>query len=50
MFTRYCVLAFKNIWKYRVSAAISILGLAFALTCLVPILYDSSDISSDSVN
>lgn len=39
MFTHYCVLAFKNIWKYRVSAAISILGLAFALTCLVPILY-----------
>lgn len=35
----YLLIALKNVWKYRVSAAISILGLAFALVCLVPILY-----------
>ena len=35
----YLLIALKNIWKYRVSAATSILGLAFALVCLVPILY-----------
>mgnify|MGYP007028761472 CR=1 FL=1 len=31
MLIHYCVIAFKNIWKYKVSASISILGLAFAL-------------------
>ena len=39
MLIHYCVIAFKNIWKYKVSASISILGLAFALVCFVPILY-----------
>lgn len=39
MLTHYCVIAFKNIWKYKVSSSISILGLAFALVCFVPILY-----------
>ena len=39
LLTHYGLIALKNIWKYRVSAAISILGLAFALICLVPILY-----------
>ena len=38
MLIHYCVIAFKNIWKYKVSASISILGLA-ALVCFVPILY-----------
>ena len=38
MLIHYCVIAFKNIWKYKVSASISILGLAFALVCFVPIL------------
>lgn len=39
MLIHYCVIAFKNIWKYKVSASISILGLAFAIVCFVPILY-----------
>ena len=39
MLIHYCVIAFKNIWKYKVSASTSILGLAFALVCFVPILY-----------
>ena len=39
MLIHYCVIAFKNIWKYKISASISILGLAFALVCFVPILY-----------
>ncbi len=39
MFKRYCVIALKNIWKYRSSASLSLLGLAFALVCFVPMLY-----------
>ena len=29
MLIHYCVIAFKNIWKYKVSASISILGAGF---------------------
>lgn len=39
MFIHYCVIAFKNIKKYKESALISIFGLAFALVCFVPIRY-----------
>lgn len=36
MLIHYCVIAFKNIWKYKVSASISILGLAFASSVSCP--------------
>ena len=42
MLIHYCVIAFKNIWKYKVSASISILGLAFPRLFRAHTLLDGS--------
>ncbi len=39
MFIHYLITAIKNIYKYKESSVINILGLAFALVCFVPIVY-----------
>ena len=39
MLTHYLKIAFRNLWKNRAQSLTAILGLAFAVACLIPALY-----------
>ena len=39
MLTHYLKIALRNLWKNQVQSLTAILGLAFAVACLIPALY-----------